>query len=403
LVRGLDGELAITRKPAGDGYLAATNFNLADPANTEGDLPCWRYETALSMLADIQDHGSLSIDSSLGTLDAVHVEGANNNTVYSNVFDLKNGEIYLVYWHQFDEVIKLNVKEEITKGSNPRLLRDVFSDETVTRAKTEFLRYQGKIPLIGEYFVWGWYILALISIVIVVWDIARERSLPPALNLFWPIVMVFLGIVGMLSYWLSYRKPYHNREVKIPVWQRALGASAVSAAGYAVSILIMLVSFYLFFPQGSSGILSLIIPFLVGLLIFRTPLVASLTKNKYHIVLRKSLLVEFISTLFTVAGLILTNSFLIQLLGDFYPRTMDPGQALFWGTLSIYGLMSLIVIYPFHFWLARRDYPIWIRGFEDDGEISLVDGTLRALPLREGWFFLLIGVGALVLAGILSS
>jgi hypothetical protein len=403
LVRGLDGELAITRKPAGDGYLAATNFNLADPANTEGDLPCWRYETALSMLADIQDHGSLSVDSSLGILDAVHVEGANNNTVYSNVFDLKNGEIYLVYWHQFDEVIKLNVKEEITKGSNPRLLRDVFSDETVGWAETEFLRYQGKIPLVGEYFIWGWYLLTFLSLIVLVWDISRWRILPPALRLFWPIVIIFLGAVGMISYWVSYRKPHNKREVKIPVWQCALGASAVSAAGYTVSFLIMLVSFYLLFPEGSSGILSLIVPFLVGLLIFRTPLVASLTKNKYHIVLRKSLLVEFISTLFTVAGLILTNSFLIQLLGDFYPRTMNPGQALFWGTLSLYGLMSLIVIYPFHLWLAGRGYPIWIRGFEDDGEISLVDGTLRALPLREGWFFLLIGVGALVLAGILSS
>ena len=39
LSAGEDGSLAITRKPVGEGFLVATNFNLANPVNTEG-YPC---------------------------------------------------------------------------------------------------------------------------------------------------------------------------------------------------------------------------------------------------------------------------------------------------------------------------------------------------------------------------
>jgi len=43
---GSDGELAFTRKQEGDGYLVSTNFNRGKPENRDGDLPCWRYDTA---------------------------------------------------------------------------------------------------------------------------------------------------------------------------------------------------------------------------------------------------------------------------------------------------------------------------------------------------------------------
>ncbi len=117
LSAGKDGDLAITRKPLGDGFLVATNFNLANPENTEGEYPCPRYETATRMLGKSQDQGTLSVDSVRDVLQAVHQEGSNNNTLYSNVFDLRNGVVYLYYWHQYGEVVTLDVKEEISKGA----------------------------------------------------------------------------------------------------------------------------------------------------------------------------------------------------------------------------------------------------------------------------------------------
>lgn len=86
---GPDGELAFTRKPEGDGYLASTNFNRANPKNTyKGSYPCWRYNKAVEMLEKIEDEKDLTVDYFRSILAAAHVEGAVGNTLYSNVFDL---------------------------------------------------------------------------------------------------------------------------------------------------------------------------------------------------------------------------------------------------------------------------------------------------------------------------
>ena len=140
---GPDGELAFTRKPKGDGYLVSTNFNRANIENTyRGSYPCWRYNKAVEMLEGIRSEKDLTVNYFRSILDAVHVEGAVGNTLYSNVFDLKNGIIYLYHWHQFDEVATLKVADEIAKASSPTRIKDLFSEDTVNRAADEHQRYK---------------------------------------------------------------------------------------------------------------------------------------------------------------------------------------------------------------------------------------------------------------------
>ncbi len=139
---GSDGELAFTRKPPGDGYLASTNFNRANPGNAYNRGRCWRYDTAVRMLGRIESEADLTVEYFASILDSVHVESATGNTLYSNVFDLKHGLVHLYYWHQFDEVVTLDVAEELAQGSRTTRLRDLFSEETVKRADDEFRRYQ---------------------------------------------------------------------------------------------------------------------------------------------------------------------------------------------------------------------------------------------------------------------
>ncbi len=139
---GPDGELAFTRKPPGDGYLVSTNFNRANPENAFNDGPCWRYEKAVDMLKGIDEEKDLCVADFRSILDAVHIEGPVWNTLYSNVFDLKNGVIYLYHWHQFDEVAVLEVAEEIAKGTSPTRIKDLFSRETEGRADDEHLEYK---------------------------------------------------------------------------------------------------------------------------------------------------------------------------------------------------------------------------------------------------------------------
>lgn len=96
------------------------------------------------MLEKIEDEEDLTVDYFRSILDAAHVESAVGNTLYSNVFDLKNGVIYLYYWHQFEEVVTLEVAEEVAKKSSPTRIKDLFSPETVKRAEDELQRYKKK-------------------------------------------------------------------------------------------------------------------------------------------------------------------------------------------------------------------------------------------------------------------
>ncbi|MBN1273264.1 MAG: hypothetical protein JXB26_13435 [Candidatus Aminicenantes bacterium] len=148
LSAGPDGEIAFTRKPKGDGYLVSTNFNRANPKNTyRGGYPCWRYDKASAMLEKMIKEKDLSVDACKSILDACHVEGAVGNTLYSNVFDLKNGVIYLYYWHQFGEVAVLKVADVIAENPSPTLIKTFFLPETVKRAEDEFLGYKKKLAL----------------------------------------------------------------------------------------------------------------------------------------------------------------------------------------------------------------------------------------------------------------
>ena len=138
---GPDGELAFTRKPIGDGYLAATNFNQAFPENRSDPPPCRRYDKATELLDRIGRQGKLDIDAFQSILDAVHVEGESQNTLYSNILDLRNGIVYLYFWHQFDEVLTLQVAKQLDHGLAPTRISTFFSDETIQQAEAEYQRH----------------------------------------------------------------------------------------------------------------------------------------------------------------------------------------------------------------------------------------------------------------------
>lgn len=134
------GELAFTRKGEGDNYLISTNFNRANPENAL-EYPCERFNRAEEMLGEIIDEDDLTVDYFKSILKSVHQKGIFNTTLYSNIFDLKNRVLYLYHWHQFDEVVVLNVDEELAKGPNMVRIRDLFSEKTVKNGKREYIGF----------------------------------------------------------------------------------------------------------------------------------------------------------------------------------------------------------------------------------------------------------------------
>ena len=146
-----NGELDFTRKKKTDKFLVSTNFNKANPKNAF-DYPCKRYDIATGMFFRLSKENDLTVDFFKSILEATHVEGTFTNTLYSNIFDLNNGIIYLYHWHQFDEVAVLKVDEELAKGKITVRIKDLFSKKTVDKASKEyrahnFLLYIG--PIVG--------------------------------------------------------------------------------------------------------------------------------------------------------------------------------------------------------------------------------------------------------------
>jgi len=105
-----DGEFTYTRKGSAH-FLVSTNFNLANTSSAFA-YPCWRYDAATSMLEEIISEGDLTVDTVRDVLDAVHEEGT-YGTKYSNIFDLVNGVVYIYHDHDFENVVRLDLDEEL--------------------------------------------------------------------------------------------------------------------------------------------------------------------------------------------------------------------------------------------------------------------------------------------------
>ena len=392
---GVDGEISVTRKPAGDGFLVSTNFNLADPEITES---CSRYETATEKLSKIQKEDDLTVKEFQKILDSVHMEGDSNNTLYSNIFDLNTGRIYLYYWHQFNEPVILNVDDELANAPPVRHIRELFSEKTVKNAETEFHRYRGEIPLVEEYFLLGWYIFAGLLFLFFIWDVFSMKAPRTHMNLYWVLTLIISGPFGFAGYLFSYRKPYNTHNKNLSHWQQALGAAAIIATGYGACFLAISLFFHFFFPQGSSGISTLLVPFLISLILFRTPLLTILTKEKYFFLVLRAVLTELISTIFALSSIIFIDS----VLKTAYPKTATPDNLMFFGMISAFTLASFIVIFPFHLWLSQKGCILWFEGVNSEGEFGKIESGIKILNFKEGWGFLFISIALLVLAVILS-
>ena len=125
-----------------DTFQLASNYYYNDTSrgNPSSDA-IRRYKAAAQKLNNINKSNPISIESIANVLDAAHFKGPLVNTLYSNIFDVENGIIYLYYFHQFGEVVILNLKEELAKGWHSYRICDLFSQELVDKALNEYHNY----------------------------------------------------------------------------------------------------------------------------------------------------------------------------------------------------------------------------------------------------------------------
>jgi len=114
----VEGDSMITME---DNYLILTNFYQSNP--DLGGYPCWRYNTADEMLAGSNSCTTFLIGS---ILSATHQEGK-YPTQYSQIYDLQNCQIYLFYYHNYEEFILIDLKKELDQGYRSFDIPGLFS------------------------------------------------------------------------------------------------------------------------------------------------------------------------------------------------------------------------------------------------------------------------------------
>jgi hypothetical protein len=114
-------------------YQVVTNFRQSEHPGGEG-YECHRFRVANAMLASQPEVG---IDEVRRVLAATHSEGQ-DPTVYSYIADLKRGVVYLYHFHNFENVVVLDVAKELEKGAHVYDLPEMFP-KTVAAMTFDYL------------------------------------------------------------------------------------------------------------------------------------------------------------------------------------------------------------------------------------------------------------------------
>ena len=371
---GVDGEVAFTRKPKGDGYLVSTNFNVANPSNGYG-YPCTRYETATELLQSLLDlERELTVVDAADVLDAVHEEGASSWTIESMVADLPNGIVYLYYFHQFDKPVVLNVAEEL---ANPRVggsLSRLFPGEVRWEANRRYeaiMASRDQSQVIGK--IWLGMVLASIVLLLIGLSMTRRGWF------FWILVVITLGPLGILLWFITSRKQIGN------TWVRAL----LEATGDTVPLVL---AFLLFIALGiksatvqSSQAVQLILviglPIFIGWALFRIPVVL-LSKQTGKL---PSMLQQLFHS-WVVANLGMAGIFAISLplINQSLQMETPPWTVVAWWSYTVLGaVIAILLLMLYERWQVHRDYQFWTVYAFGEGQHSL--GSWR-----KSWWWILI-------------
>jgi hypothetical protein len=119
----VEGDAILRRK---SGYQVVTNFYHSQVK--DGPITCERYKIAVKMLEQCP---RVSIDCIRRILSATHLEWQPYrnevlNTVYSNIYDLTKGLIYLYHFHDFANEVVINLREELRKGQHSYDIPSLF-------------------------------------------------------------------------------------------------------------------------------------------------------------------------------------------------------------------------------------------------------------------------------------
>ncbi len=108
-------------------FQVLTNFYQSHPEL--GGYPCSRYQSASEMLSKASAYSPSLFGEVLAT---THQEGK-YPTQYSVIYDLKRCSFFLFHFHNFEEFIFVNLKNELSKGQREYDIADLFSSIKISQ------------------------------------------------------------------------------------------------------------------------------------------------------------------------------------------------------------------------------------------------------------------------------
>lgn len=125
-------------------YQVLTNFYQSNPEL--GGYPCWRYNKACEMLGELSAELNPYFIGSV--LAFTHQEGK-YPTQYSNIYDLKNGLIYLFHFHNYNEFVTINLSDELKKGAQTYNIPGLFSK--ISNMSTSVNKSEGEMSVVFSW------------------------------------------------------------------------------------------------------------------------------------------------------------------------------------------------------------------------------------------------------------
>ena len=210
--------------------------------------------------------------------------------------------------------------------------------------------------LIPHWILYGWFALAGLSTLYVVWDnFVRKNPEEPVMKWGWVLITLYMGPIALALYVLSDKEPApgeHEEFIK-PLWKQGTGSTVHCIAGDATGIILAAaVTAALGLPMWIDFIVEYAAGFAFGLLIFQSLFMKDMLGGSYFGAIRATFVPEALSMNMMAAGMFPTMA-LLMMGRDM--RAMEPTEPLFWAVMSVGVIVGFATAYPVNVWMVSRN------------------------------------------------
>lgn len=199
-----------------------------------------------------------------------------------------------------------------------------------------------------------WFTLTAFSVIYVAWDAFTNNPEMTVMKWGWVLVTLYLGPISLFLYIMSCKEPApdtHEEFIK-PLWKQGLGSAIHCVAGDATGVIVAAtITGLLGLPMWIDMIVEYIAGFAFGLFIFQALFMKDMMGGSYGQAVRHSLLPEWVSMNFMMAGMFPT---MVVLMMGRDMRAMEPTELVFWGAMSAAIGVGLLTCYWVNVWLVDK-------------------------------------------------